>query len=293
MTASTTPSKSKPTPLTWTHLERELEAYSYEQAIAHYSAAVTWAAQKGLRRREGGKYLLGQNSKMRKQAEEKGYLVYGVSLASGDKAGHIVCQTAVSKRLECAQGRNCLFFAGNGRFPSVQKSRVKNTNALFDNPLLWTSLLATDLRLAQGEAEARDLQLAVRLNVLSDIPWERIAPWLFESFPGVTFYDYTKEAWRFAKEVPDNYHLVLSAHEKMGDMEIEEVCAQGGRVAVVFPSHQRKAKLPPLFCGYPVRDGDENDLIFLCPPGYIIGLRAKGDLQFQVHSDKSRFVRKA
>ena len=46
--------------------------------------------------------------------------------------------------------------------------------------------------------------------------------------------------------------------------------AQGMNVAVVF------RELPESYLGMPVISGDEDDLRFLDPPRYIVGLRAKG-----------------
>jgi hypothetical protein len=52
----------------------------------------------------------------------------------------------------------------------------------------------------------------VRLNLLSDIPWEAMVPWLFHRFPGVQFYDYTKVMERDPEAMMGvrNYDLTYS-----------------------------------------------------------------------------------
>lgn len=81
-------------------------------------------------------------------------------------------------------------------------------------------------------------QRYVRLNVISDVPWELVAPWMFEMFPGSpygdlgmhAFYDYTKVAGR---EPPANYDLTFSfsgTNYSRAAWELD----RGRRVAVVF-----------------------------------------------------------
>jgi hypothetical protein len=113
----------------------------------------------------------------------------------------------------------------------------------------------------------------MRLNVLSDILWERHAPWLFELFPRLQFYDYTKVPGRLG---PKNYHLVFSfsgENENLCKQELEEFNRD---VAVVFIAHKAKGKhweawrktksgaapipVPDYFWGYPVVDGDISDV---------------------------------
>jgi len=80
---------------------------------------------------------------------------------------------------------------------------------------------------------------------------------------------------RFLDEgMPDNYHLTYSHSE--GRLEKSKAILQhGGNVAVVF-AVKRKGTLPSTWQGYPIADGDINDLRFRNPSGYVIGLRGKG-----------------
>lgn len=124
----------------------------------------------------------------------------------------------------------------------------------------------------------------VRLNVLSDIPWELFTPWLFKMFPGRNykgrkhaFYDYTKIPGRVT---PENYDLTFSyaSTDPVPHAAAMREVAHGRRLAVVFllPGKHRKNKpLPREWFGLPVVDGDEHDVRPREPGGVIVGLRYK------------------
>jgi hypothetical protein len=90
--------------------------------------------------------------------------------------------------------------------------------------------------LAREEAQARRarLPLVARLNVVSDVAWEREHPALFAGFPLVQFMDYTKDVSRVLDPArPANYHLTFSRSESNDD-ECRRVLAAGHNVTVVF-----------------------------------------------------------
>ena len=112
----------------------------------------------------------------------------------------------------------------------------------------------------------------VRLNVVSDVAWEREYPGLFADFPTVQFMDYTKDICRILDpDRPANYHLTFSRSEA-NEADCHRALAAGHNVTVVF----RKPPFPATFWGYPVIDGDRNDLRFLDPAPCIVALKAKG-----------------
>ena len=135
----------------------------------------------------------------------------------------------------------------------------------------------------------------IRLNVLSDVPWELVCPWLFKVFPGShikgrswggrrhLFYDYTKI---FNRQAPSNYVLTYSYAGPRTEYESEIEFSQGKNVAVVF-FHADKTKvgvtdteihytpLPKKWKGRRVLDGDESDARPLDPPNSWVGLRFK------------------
>jgi hypothetical protein len=120
----------------------------------------------------------------------------------------------------------------------------------------------------------------LRPNLLSDIPWELVFPDLFELFPKLQFYDYTKVAGR---RDAANYDLTFSfsgSNTKLVRSELR----RRRRVAVVFwlerPCGVRIK--PPCddleeltFLGRPVLNGDAHDFRSLDPPGSVIGLTYK------------------
>ena len=117
---------------------------------------------------------------------------------------------------------------------------------------------------------------AIRLNGTSDIIWEKQTfqgRTLFDLFPDVQFYDYTKIWTRFNRTLPDNYHLTFSRSESNED-KVDWIIANHPKVniAVVFAN-----KLPKKYKGRKVIDADQHDLRFLDKPGVICGLDAKGD----------------
>ena len=166
----------------------------------------------------------------------------------------------------------CLFTAGRGRMDAIQQARLRKTRLLFDEPEAFHAILKADVHALQLKAKRRGLQVAVRLNGTSDLPWEESG--IMQEFPNVQWYDYTKSFARMMKylggEMPENYHLTFSRDET-NQVDAETVLHFGGSVAVVFD------ELPETYLGYPVVDGDLSDLRFRAPKSTVIGLSAKGE----------------
>jgi hypothetical protein len=140
-----------------------------------------------------------------------------------------------------------------------------------------------DLARQRARAERLGVQLVCRLNVVSDVPFERELPSLFASYPDVQFMDYTKDVRRLLNlERPTNYHLTFSRSE-CNESDCLRVLEAGHNVTVVF----RKSPFPPTYWGYPVIDGDASDLRFLDPSPCIVGLKAKGK---GAREDRTGFV---
>jgi hypothetical protein len=115
------------------------------------------------------------------------------------------------------------------------------------------------------------------LNGTSDIPFEKIkienGKNIFEMFPNVQFYDYTKNPKRFEKKQSDNYHLTFSRSED-NDIIAEDLLSKGHNVAIVF-GVKKVEELPTTYKGYKVINGDETDLRFLDEDNVVIGLKYK------------------
>lgn len=188
----------------------------------------------------------------------------------------------------------CLFRAGRGRMSNVENARVNKTARYFENRQTFMDGLAHDVYRFEAKCKRANIKPVVRLNGTSDIQFEIAHPVnhngkffdsIFEAFPNVQFYDYTKIWKRCYRELPNNYSLVMSYSAANPRYAIE--CSKafrktGCNLAVVFRSkeivqHAIKHGWSTLNGSpIPVLDGDKNDLRFLDPRGHIVALTAKG-----------------
>lgn len=215
------------------------------------------------------------NTKLLK-GTKRGYMSFVLHLAPGDLSGREVCP---KRTPGCTAA--CLNTAGRGKQNSVQRGRLRKTAMYFDQRDAFMHLLINNIGRAVRQAERADMTPCIRLNGTSDIPWKRVrvdGKNVFELFPDVQFYDYTKILERKVTALP-NYHLTFSRAEN-NDSDVERAIAAGMNVAVVF------REVPETYQGLPVISGDEDDLRFLDPAGVIAGLKAKG----RAKKDTSGFV---
>lgn len=235
-----------------------------DEARAAYRAhrvAEGWADTPGAR-------LLTWPDENVKLAKGDDYVV-GLSLAPHRDGGRAtVC---IGSSPDCRRG--CLTYAGKGSLSNVQRGRATKTRFLFDHPQAFVTLLWYELTLALQRVDG---PVFCRLNVLSDVKWELLAPKLFE-LP-IQFYDYTKRADRIIGQLPSNYHLTYSMSELDADADAVGHTLMGQNVAVVFDTPKGKP-LPSNFHGVPVIDGDEDDNRTRDPEGVVVGLRAKGRMR--------------
>lgn len=215
------------------------------------------------------KLLTVENAKTTK-GESLGYLTGILYLAPSNLSGANLCPYSSAG---CRAA--CLNTAGRGRFDSIQEARIIKTLHFLNNRAGFIEQLREDIKALVRSAQRQGLKPCVRLNGTSDIPWERIAPELFEEFSDVQFYDYTKWPEDSRTNRPVNYHLTQSYNEEIG------LINQALNLAVVF-----RDKLPDTFYGVKVIDGTEHDLRFLDESGVIVGLIAKG----KAKKDVSGFV---
>jgi len=192
------------------------------------------------------------------------------------------CQMAAMA--SCIEG--CLYTAGRGAFSNVQTARQRKAEWFYRDKDSFMQQLIDDIDRFQIYCMKRDIQPCVRLNGTTDIRWELIkidGQNIFEIFPNVQFYDYTKIPNRKVSDY-SNYHLTwsYSAANAKYEEKFWEVISNGMSVAVVF----RKPIDMTTWRGYKVKDGDKDDLRFLDPPQSIVALYAKG----RAKKDTSGFV---
>lgn len=187
--------------------------------------------------------LLGAAGSNPKLAKEEGtipdFVTKSLSLSPADESGRInTCSCATE---ECRAA--CLNKAGRGAMTATQTGRLKKTDFMIDHPHHFMAMLKDEISAHARSAEKQGKRAAVRLNVVSDIPYEILHPQIFTEHPDVQFYDYTKIARRVlntdgtARKLPDNYHLTLSStgiHKESNWSDVRQHLSNGGVAAMVF-----------------------------------------------------------
>jgi hypothetical protein len=224
------------------------------------------------------KLLSTANPKIQK-GTKMGYLSFILHLAPADLSGREVCpKRTVGCTAACLNkaGRGGMFKRGETT-NMIQKARIRKTEYFFNNRADFMLDLVSDIRKAVKFAEKQGLIPVFRLNGTSDLSWEKYdaipGQNIFEMFPTVQFYDYTKVLGRKTAQYP-NYHLTFSKADG-NDADVAEALLQGMSVVAVYD------EIPE---GVP--SADETDLRFLDPKGIMLGLKAKGPAK----KDYSGFV---
>jgi len=210
--------------------------------------------------------LLTTNNTKLLKGNGKGYMTFVLHLSPADSSGKEVCP---KRTAGCTAA--CLNTAGRGKMHKVQAGRLRKTRWYHEDREGFMAQLVKDIKAGIRRAEKHDAIPCFRLNGTSDIPWERVhigGKNLFQLFPDVQFYDYTKILNRKVQAYP-NYHLTFSRAES-NDRDVDRAIAAGMNVAVVFD------EMPKRYMGKRVVDADNDDLRFLDPKGVVLGLKAKG-----------------
>jgi hypothetical protein len=210
---------------------------------------------------------------------QKGYLTGIMYLAPHTLGGKNICPFA--KAAGCIEA--CLNTAGRGIFNNVQKARLNRTKLFHSDINAFMHKLSIEIEALEKTAIKNGLIPVIRLNGLSDINWEDIrfnyefihnkirSVTIFELFPDIQFYDYTKNPNR--DQLPKNYDLTFSYSNKPEFQKFNEIAIKKSmRLSAVFSDKN----LPAYFMNLPVLNGDESDLTFLAPKNSILGLYAKG-----------------
>jgi hypothetical protein len=225
---------------------------------------------------------------------KQGYNTYILHLAPANLSGYEVC----AKRTKgCTD--TCLNTAGRGGMFKkgettnvIQQARIRKTKMFFEQRTVFMMYLVADIELAIKQSAKKNLTPVFRLNGTSDLAWEKYEVFrknvvyknIFEAFPEVTFYDYTKIPGRKVNGIA-NYRLTFSEADDNALDTLNAIRA-GMNVATVF-GIKKNSPMPKMWNGLPVINGDESDLRFLDPKGVVVGLYAKG----KAKKDTSGFVK--
>ena len=225
------------------------------------------------------KLLSTANPKIQK-GTKLGYLSFILHLAPADVSGY---ETCAKRTRGCTAA--CLNTAGRGGMFKrgettnvIQRARIRKTRYFFEDRVNFMLDLAHDIERACAYAHRQGLTPVFRLNGTSDLAWEKYTVGhtsltIFDMFPTVQFYDYTKILGRKTAHIA-NYHLTFSKADG-NDRDVARALAQGMSVVAVYD------EIPE---GVP--SADETDLRFLDPRGVMLGLKAKG----RAKKDTSGFV---
>lgn len=247
----------------------------------------------------------------------RNYLTAVLHLAPFNLSGVNVCPMA--ELAGCIKA--CLNTAGRGgiakggiltfdevrlgaRSNRVQEARIRRTREFLTDRDAFMARLVRDIHKLAVKARHEGLTLCVRLNGTSDIRWEDIEvpavtfrnggvlisskprANIFERFPSVQFYDYTKiPNRRRAANIP-NYHLTFSYSHRPEFRPMVEKARETYGERVSFSAVFSGKNFPGQFLGRPVVNGDDTDLRFLDAPGVVVALYAKG----RAKKDTSGFV---
>ena len=221
---------------------------------------------------------------------KSGYNTYILHLAPADLSGYNTCPKATAGcKSACLNtaGRGGMFKKGETT-NAIQKARIRKTKMFYEQRQDFMLALKKDIELAIKQSKRLGLIPVIRLNGTSDLSWEKydMIPGqnVFECFPDIQFYDYTKILGRKVKGIA-NYNLTFSAADG-NDADVYRAISEGYNIATVF-GLKKTEPMPETYLGRTVFNGDDSDLRFLDPKGVVVGLYAKG----KAKKDTSGFVK--
>jgi hypothetical protein len=209
---------------------------------------------------------------------------FGLSLNPSDTHGEI--NTCLWSTAGCRAA--CVLDFAYQRADNVRNSRRAVTDYLYESTADFVAHLMWEI--SELVAKHGEGNVAIRLNVASDIRWERISPIVFDTFGEVVhFYDYTKAPFG-QRDLRDDYTIVFSVSERAGSVEnARKYIAAGHSATIVLPiryrSHTNQDDIPAEIADM-VADHDKHDVRAL-DKGKLGVLRAKASAR----TDKSGFVR--
>lgn len=214
----------------------------------------------------------GGNAKLKKSDKSsQEYRLAGLSLMPDD----ILCPY----RNVAGCAKPCLESAGMGVFSNVKAGRQRKSDWWHGDRAGFLDKLRKELTNFEKLCKRQGVKAAVRLNVLSDIPWEKHG--IPQEFPDIFFYDYTKNASRLGK-TPSNYELMFSySNEPAYQKVVVKALKSDVPMSVVF-----RNGMPKYYKGRRVIDGDASDLVNVKAGKVIVGLVAKG----KAKKDEGNFV---
>ena len=251
-----------------------------------------WAETIG--KRYVDRYLLSESAKVIK-GEKYGYLsgicymTPAFSFSGGNTCSH-------HKLGNCAGP--CLVHSGHMSLDGAIEARADRLALFLKNPALFFEILKRELVLLGKRARRRRLKVAGRLNGTTDLDWSRIqfgGKTIFEHFPRVRWYDYTKNPKLAENYISAGISVTFSWYKRAEVSTVLGLLDRGVNIAIAY-----KDKLPEFQAIgdrlVPVINGDLNDLRFEDARGCFVGLlfkfatMAKNSAEINARALESGFI---
>jgi len=214
------------------------------------------------------------NPKLMKSTKVSNVKTYSLMLSPSNTSGYNVCPYSTPEcRLGCLHNSGRVKIEDKSNKNKIRNARMKKTKLFFEQRKFFMDWLVAEIEAEKQRANNEGFDFSIRLNTLSDIDWTEIKhnnKTIFDLFPNVQFYDYTKNHKMFDKQLPKNYHLTLSYTGRNLKKSIETL-QKGYNVAVVFDTPE----FPETWNGFPVVNGDLTDYRPLDGNGVVVGLKYK------------------
>jgi hypothetical protein len=247
--------------------------------------------------------LLSANSKLRKLPGRAGrYRAIGLAMAPANYSGGELCPWRTDGCTTACNG----FWSGMNVTVSTRLALIGRALLFHHFRGLFLRKLRTELENFGKLCKRTGVIPAVRLNVSTDIVYERLFAWVFDDFPGIRFLDYTKALPRHRSKLPANYSLCHSFNEKTTVADVEAIVKAGRNVVIAFdsayaPSRGLWGALPKSVrfrdsAGrdfiLPVVNGDRHDLRLpeMDGRGVVVGLHGKSGRKRVDSSVESGFM---
>lgn len=201
---------------------------------------------------------------------------YAIYLSPAKLSGYQVCSHSTP---ECRLG--CLNTSGRAGIEEfsgqtiIKNCRTIKTRLFFEETNFFMQWMIAEIINYRKRAARQGFFFSVRLNATSDINWANVfvdGKNIFQIFPQVSFYDYTKNADKF-NDIARNYHLTYSYTGRNWD-KCTDLLSRGFNVAAVFKV-KHEIELPKYYDNYPVINGDLTDYRIDDAKGIIVGLKWK------------------
>jgi hypothetical protein len=181
--------------------------------------------------------LLSANSKLKKSIRR--YRAIGLAMAPWKFAGGgNLCGAASAGCVAACNG----LWSGMNVTTSTRFALIGRARLYLEFREMFLRKLLAELKNFDSLCQRTGRISAVRLNVSTDIPFEKIAPQIFTTFKRLRFYDYTAYAATIRGSLPENYTLSHSWKESTDFAFVSAAIAAGRNIVVPFDSAYAPAR---------------------------------------------------